>query len=379
MIISEGIRFQASSGFLFREGRRDDDEQIRALMKSVSMPGPIALTADCDPSFFDAVEIEGHDRYVFVVEVEKRLVGLGMVSKRRVYLNGIPTDVGYLSNLRSDPSVRGRAIVMAFNQFIDEWLKSKYGVPFYLSAILKNNLRARKALEGGRINFLQVKEIGRLYNAAIPLLKRPCPKTPAGVRMVRGDAVGAEAIAEFLNTAGSRRQFFPVYTAHDIESDTGILRGLKLTDFHIAIRGDHITGTMACWNQSAFRRMMVTSYSGTMKWLKFLIAPVMKMLHLAPIPNPGDSFKSLHTACIAIENNDPDIFRLLLQAILYDRYKSGNTFVTAGLMEEDPLLPALKQFLHFPLSTCIYAFSREGLDAVNNLDSRGIYIEAAGL
>ena len=369
----------STSGFLFREGRREDDAEIRALMKSISMPGPISLTADDDPSFFDAIEIEGHERHTIVVEADHRIVALGLVSKRRMFLNGTPADVGYISNLRADKSVRGRAIVTEFNRFVNQWQNMNFGVPFYLCAILKGNRKAREALAGGRINFAQIKEIGELYNAAIPLLKRPLPKAPAGVRVVRGNAVGATAIAEFLNRIGSKKQFYPVYTTEDIKADGGILRGLKPDDFHVALNGDHILGTIACWNQLPFRRMMVTGYSGFMRWLKPLTVPLTNLLRLAPIPDPGGPFRNAYAACIAIEDDHQDIFHLLLNTMLHSEYNTGKTFLTVSLMEADPLLSVVKKYLHFPLRTCIYAIYRDDLATIHQLDGRLPYIEAGGL
>ncbi len=367
------------SGLIFREGRVEDDAQIRALIKNISMPGRVSLTVDVDPSFFDAIEIEGHQRHTIVVESNRRIVALGVVSKRTVFINGSPADIGYLSNLRVEKSARGRKIVTEFNRFINQWLKKEYGVLFYLCAILKGNLKARQALNGGRIDGAEITEIGELYNAAIPLLKRPQPKPPAGVQVMRGGEIGADAIAQFLNHEGSKKQFFPVYTAKDIEESGGILRGLRPDDFHLAVKGDRILGVIGCWNQLPFRRMMVTGYTGYMRGLKPLVNAVAKRFRLAPVPETGGAFKNLYAACIALEDNRADVFDLLLDTILFSEYNTGKTFLSVGLMHGDSLLAIVKKHLHFPLSTCIYAMAIDNYQNVKRLDGRTSYIEAAGL
>lgn len=367
------------SGLIFREGRVEDDAQIRALIKNISMPGRVSLTMDVDPSFFNAVEIEGYERHTIVVELSRRIVALGVVSKRTVFINGSPADIGYLSNLRVEKSARGRKIVTEFNRFVNQWLKKEYGVLFYLCAILKGNLKARQALNGGRIDGAEITEIGELYNAAIPLLKRQRPKPPAGIQVMRGGEIGAGAITQFLNREGSQKQFFPVYTAEDIEANGGILRGLRPDDFHIAVKGDRILGVIARWNQLPFRRMMVTGYSGYMRVLQPLLNAVAKRFCLAPVPDPGGSFRNIYAACMALEDNRADVFDFLLDTILHSEYNTGKTFLSVSLMRGDPLLPVVKKHLHFPISTCIYAMAINNYQNVKRLDGRTPYIEAAGL
>ena len=357
----------------------DDDEQICVLMRSISMPGIISLTVDCEPSFFTAIEVEGYVRRVIVGESNQQIVGACLMAKRRMFLNGIPADVGYMSSLRIDPLIRSKTHITQGVQIFRQWHKESFGVPFYLFAVLKDNLVARNVLTSGLFGLPASKDVGTLYAAAIPLLIRRLPRLPDGLRVVRGSAVGAVKIAEFLNRTGSEKQFFPVYTADDILADDQILQGLHLDDFYIAVTGDHIVGVIACWNQLPFRRTLVTGYSGYMRWLKQLIAPLVKALHIAPIPNPGEAFRNVFAACIAIAGNDQQIFKLLLDTILHDEYNTGKTFLMVGLMEGDPLLPALRKYLHIPIRTCIYAWAWDGLDAVNQLDGRLPYLELGGL
>jgi len=370
---------ESSSHVLLREARLDDDGQICVLMRSISMPGSISLTVDCEPSFFKAIEVEGNTRRVIVGESNRQIVGVCLMAKRRMFLNGTPTDVGYMSSLRIQPLIRSKTHIIQGVQIFRQWHKESFGVPFYLFAVLQDNLAARNVLTSGLFGLPVSKEVGTLYAAAIPLIKRCSPCLPDGIRVVRGGAVGAVKIAEFLNRAGSEKQFYPVYTADDILADNQILQGLHLDDFYIAISGDRIVGVIACWNQLSFRRTLVTGYSGYMRWLKQLIAPLVKALHMAPIPNPGEAFKNVFAACIAIAGNDQRIFKVLLDTILQDEYNTGKTFLMFGLMEGDPLLPVLRKYLHVPIRTCIYAWAWDGLDAVNQLDGRLPYLELGGL
>jgi hypothetical protein len=376
---SKGHTPSSSPRFLLREGRFDDDAQICTLMRSISMPGRISLTTDCEPSFFDAIEVEGYAHRVIVAESDHQITGVGLMAKRRMFLNGIPTDIGYLSSLRLDPSIRNKTTLTRGIQMVRRWHQEGFGVPFYLCAILKDNRSAKNILTSGRAGLPSSQEFGTLYAAAIPLLKRRLPRLPEGFRVVRGSTVGAVRIAEFLNRTGSEKQFFPVYTADDIMAEDHLLRGLRLDDFYVAITGDQIAGVIACWNQLPFRRTLVTGYSGYMKWLKQFISPFTRALHLAPIPNPGEPLRNVIAACIAIAGNNQQIFEALLNTILHDEYDTGKAFLLVGLMEEDPMLPMLRKYLHIPTRTCIYALSWNGHHAVPKRDGRIPYLELGSL
>ncbi|MEE9911161.1 MAG: hypothetical protein K4571_05500 [Deltaproteobacteria bacterium] len=367
------------SGVLLREATSEDDAQIRTLFRRNAMSGRISLAADCDPSFFAAIEIEGWARRTMVAESEQKIVGVVSMAKRRMFLNGAPADAGYAGSLRLDRSIRRTTIMSQGLLLVKQWHQESFDVPFYLFAILNDNMAARNVLTSGRVGLPPSQYIGTLYAAGIPLMKRRLPRPPTSVRVVRGAEVGAAAIAEFLNRIGREKQFFPVYTAEDIMKEDQILRGLGLNDFYVALSGNQISGVMSCWDQSLFRRIVVTGYSGYMRWLKPIIATFCKATHLAPIPAPGEPLRNLYAACIAIRENNRQIFTLLLNTILHDRYNTGHSFLIAGLMACDPLLPALKKFLHVPSRTGIYSLSLDGTDTANQLDGRVPYLELASL
>lgn len=369
----------SSSRLIFREARLQDDRQICAQIRRTSMPGRISMTTDYEPSFFEAVEVEGYAHRVVVAERDHQIVGVGLMCQHGVFLNGAPGEVGYIGGLRADKSVRGMTTLFRGNQMMKLWDKEHFNVPFYLSAILEDNVEARRVLYSGRAGLPQTREIGILYNAAIPFVPRRRPRLPDGVGVVRGTSVGAEGIAEFLNRVGKEKQFYPVYTAQDILAERGILRGLGLDDFYIAVKGDVILGVIACWNQLSFRRTLITGYSGILRPIRPVASALAGLLRMAPIPSPGDALKNVFASCVAVAGNDRRIFKLLLDSILYDRRRDGNSMLVAGVMEKDPLLPVLRGYLHIPARSCIYMISWKGFDGLSGLDERVPYVEIAGL
>ncbi len=364
---------------IVREATKADDAQICAQMRRVAMPGRISVTYSHEPSFFQSIEVEGTDHRIAVAERESEVLGAGLMAKRRVYLNGEPAEVGYISNLRGDPSIRNRLALGRGVRLFKKWHDDGFGVPYYLCAILKDNLAARRLLTSGRAGLPISHDIGEFYDAAIPLFRRPRPRLRDGLRVVRGDAVGADAVIEFLNNVGKSRQFYPVYTVDDLQSEGGRLRGLQLDDFYVCLSGNLIVGVTAAWNQFAFRRIIVFGSSRFMRVIRPALSPFMRMIGLPPLGKAGEPLKNIFAACIAVKNDDPIIFKTLLDDILYTQSGKGKLFILVGMMSEDPLLPVVRQFRHIPTLSCVYAVEWDGAEVLARLDNRIPYLELASL
>jgi len=364
---------------IIREARLEDDEKICALILRNSVVGGISSTMDCKPSFFNAIEVEGFTHRVAVAESNHQIVGVVSMSKRKVFINEVPTDIGYIGSLRIDVSYRSSTILARLIHITKKWHHEGLGVQYYLSAIPQKNVSARNIMTSGRAGLPMSTDIGILYNAAIPIFKRRVPHLPDGIQIVRGGAIGSVAIAEFLNRTGKEKQLFPVYTAEDIMANDGILRGLDLNDFFVALEGDHIIGVIACWDQLPFRRMLITSYPWYLRCLKYVSAPLAKYWNMAPIPNPGEPLRNVFAACIAMKENNKQIFELMLNTLLCHLHKKGKAFLVVGLMETDPLMQVLNQFFHIPSRTCIDVASWDGPDVLSKLKGRIPYAELGGL
>jgi hypothetical protein len=363
----------------FRLANRKDDAQIRALLQRVDMPGAMSLAFTYEPDFFAAVEVEGAHTRVVVGERGGAIVGMGLSAQRRLYVDGQPENVGYLGSLRGDPAERnGFGLLRGYRYFRD--LEGTMPVRFYLSTIMEDNHAARRILTSRHAGLPQYHEVGLYRTLAFPLIRRRKPKADSRLQIVHGEQVGAAAIVAFLNTVGPEKQFFPVYDAEDIESSTGLLRGLRLSDFRVALAGDRIAGVMAGWDQCAFRQHRVTGYSGVLRKLRPVLNLASKCLGAALFPSPGRPVQSFYAACIAIAANDAAVFRALLRHMLYEMHGQGRDALMVGLAANDPLLEAAQAWWHVTLSSRIYAVTwEEGSGLLRALQGRVPYLELGSL
>jgi hypothetical protein len=353
----------------------DDDAEIRAVLRRNAMTGAMSLAFAHEPSFFAAIEVEGDDPRVVVGERGDRLVGIGLMTRRRVYLHGEPADVGYLSSLRADVEERRGLGVARGYRLMQQVHRQDGRVPFYLSTVMEDNTAAREALTSGRGGLPNYREIGRYRSVAIPLLRQRAPGVP-GLRMVTGETVGATALADFLNRVGREKQFYPVYTAGDLEAPGGLLRGLRPIDFLVALVGDEIAGTLAVWDQLAFRQHIVTGYAGGLRRLRPWINLLTGALGCRLLPRSGMPVRSLAAACIAVRGDDPAVFRALLQHVLHENAGRERDLLLVGLAVGDPLLPVAEEPWHIALNSRMYTVSWDGQPEVGG---RVPYLELGSL
>jgi hypothetical protein len=363
----------------FRLANREDDAQIRALQQRIDMPGAMSLTFTYEPDFFAAVEVEGASPRVVVGERGGAIVGMGLSAQRRLYVNGQPESVGYLGSLRADPAERNGIGLLRGYRYLRQ-ADATVPVRFYLSTIMEDSQVARRILTSRHAGLPQYHEVGLYRTLIFPLIERRKPKADRRFRVVRGEQVGAAAIAAFLNTVGPEKQFFPVYDAEDIESSTGLLRGLRLSDFRVALAGDRIAGAMAGWDQCAFRQHRVTGYSGVLRTLRPALNLAAKCLGITLLPSPGMPARSLCAAGIAIAENDAAVFQGLLRHMLHEMHGPGRDVLMVGLAANDPLLQAAQAWRHAALSSRIYAVTwKEDNGLLPALQRRVPYLELGSL
>ena len=80
------------SRFQFELATLDDDQHLRQVLQQTPMPGRISLSLEREPSFFEALAVEGDEHQVIVCRdrLDGKIVGLGTRSVRMRYINGQP-------------------------------------------------------------------------------------------------------------------------------------------------------------------------------------------------------------------------------------------------------------------------------------------------
>ncbi|MGH9659770.1 MAG: hypothetical protein ACRD96_14570 [Bryobacteraceae bacterium] len=362
------------SRFRFSLATAEDDAALRRRMAADWLEGSLAVSFRREPSYFAAGDVQG-DR----VEVVKctdlatgEIIGMGSRAVRTVFLNGIPHSAGYLADLRSHPGYRNGTLLARGYRFLRQ-LHDAAPVPLYYTMILEGNHAALSSLTGARAGLPHYRPLGRILTPAIHLdLPRPAIAL-RGVAVERGSAARAPEILRFVQTAYAARQFAPLYRTLD-------LRGLDASDFYLAVRDGRIAGTLAAWDQRAFRQTHIERYSGGWRLARPLYNLAARLTPLKALPRPGSIVPYFYLAFAAAEDADPRIFRLLLRALYRDRRAGPWHYCIAGLDERDPLAAVLAEYRSIPAAGRLFAVHYDEDEAAfRRLDGRTPFVEIATL
>lgn len=359
----------------------EDNPAIQALLAKESVPGNIEVSYRRVPDYFRALEVEGRTSETIVARVKGngRIVGVASQSAKVVYINGQPSEVGYLGSLRIDREFRNGSLLARGYHLLHERHREKNNVKFYLSTIIEKNEQVRSLLTSGRTSLPVYHDLGQFYSMAIAL-KSDKPSTPnEGLTLRPANEADLEALATFLNREGARRQFFPQYVAEDLASNEGLLRGLSPEHIWLTLEGEQIIGCAGAWDQSASRQQCIEAYRGILSLLRPVYNQVAPLLGYPTLPPVHAMLNHGLLSLVCIREDNLAVFAALLQAIIHQNAGQHDCLM-AGMHEQDPLLPVLKRYRHIPYTSRLYAvYWPEDREALLALDDRIPYLELGSL
>jgi hypothetical protein len=371
------------SRFTFNLATPADDAALCDLLAATPMEGAISLAFMRRPSYFAAAQVEGRDVQIGILRdgESQKVVGMGSRAISSRYVNGKPTSVGYLSGLRLMHSLRGSAGLLARGYRFLRELHEDRATNFYLTTVANDNPVGR-VLTSARAGLPVYHPCGNYHTLAISTSRfmRNCARGDNAIEIRRAEESDRDAIVTFLNECGPARQFFPVYEREDLFSNRGLLQGLQPTDVTLAVRGTEIAGTIGCWDQRAFKQIIVDRYSPWLvalrpfynMWASFRQQPV--------LPAAGSMLAATLAAIPVVRDDNEQVFRQLLATRLHDLAQQGNRLLLVGLHSADPLLRIAQRFAGRDYVTTLYiVYWPEEMPDIEDLLERTPYLELGSL
>ena len=363
------------SALKFELACESDDPDLRRLLRENPIPGSISLSFEREPNYFYAAAIEGdfHQTIVAREADTKKVIAFGNRSVRPLFVNGITQDVGYMSQLRVRPNY-GRGLYLArgladgFKKYHE--LHQDGRAPFYLMSVIEDNTPARRLLTSGLPAYPCVQEYVRMFTYVIyPVRKKQKLSLPRSLSIVRGSDEYLDKIVDCLNRNGSRKQFAPYWTKEALLSS--LVPAPAIHDFFLILDGNHLVGCLACWDQTSFKQTVVRGYSGSLaRWRKLL--NLFSPLGILPyLPEPNTSLRHSYASHLAIENDDPEIFAILLRAIYNENQQRGYSYFMIGLVESNPLRAVVQEYRPLTYISQLYLVGWEdGQAAIADVDKQ---------
>lgn len=371
--------------FRFELATTADDAGLRALLRRNPMDGgSMQVGFEREPGFFAAARA-GSDTVQVGVAREAatgRIVGLGTRAVRRAYVNGeARSSVGYLSDLRLEPELRGGTLVARGYRFFRELHQDGLASVYY-TVIFADNRQAMNTLATGRAGLPGYRDLGLLRCPGIRLGKRPPTTQIPGVSIERGRHDTLPEVVACLDRNGRRKQFAAVHTVEDFDPAGTRWPGFRVEDFFVARRDGRVVGVVGTWDQRGFKQTRLHGYVGALRWA----APVLNALRpLAPsllpqLPRVGESVPFFHVCFIAVDNDEVAVLSALLREVYLAYTKSEFFYFLVSLHERDPLLAALAGYSLIPFDGRLFRVTLSGEDErTNPLDGRVPGVEAATL
>jgi hypothetical protein len=360
-----------------------DDGEIRRLLREHAFPGEISLSLEREPNAAIAASIEGdvHQTIIARDQITGQIAAIATRSVRDAFVNGELSRVGYLGQLRIDRRYRRHRSLLDEGFAFCRALHNRGDARLYLTSIVADNHAARRLLLTRRWTAgPRFTEIDQLVTLLIPVSRPLRPIDVEGVRIDQGSFSDVGEIVDCLRRNLRRYQFAPRWTAEDLLS-TDRTRGLSPEHFLVASRQGRVIGCLACWDQRAFKQVVVRGYSpALMRWRPFVnaAAPWLGTPALPPIGQPL-AFGYLSHA--AVDDDRDEVIAALATAACRHARAAGLHDVAIAFTARNPLLGAIARRFHHRSFVSVLAVANwpDGDERLRSLDGRLPHPEVAVL
>lgn len=332
-----------------------------------------------EPSFFDALNVEGYNPEVFSVidEENGEIVGGSIRSLKDCFINGKPETIAYFGSIKISKRHRGGWILHKIIKNLHS--KNDTDPRLYFCSIMEDNQVANKIFLSGRDLLPTLIPIGQYKTLIFIARKRKTTPNPS-ISVTNASNIDINELLEFLNKEGSKKQFFPVYKQeHFLNNQTGILKGIELNKIYVAHNKNRIVGTLGVWDHSAFRQWMLYT-KNTFSFIRPMVNLYSTIKGIPRIPQGKKIVPCRYCSLICIENENRDIFETLFNHAVNQEVALGKgALLILGFPENNPMYSGMN-FPALKLKSNIFAFAwKENLDYLNSINFESFYIETGAL
>jgi hypothetical protein len=358
----------------------DDEPAIRRLLRRTPIPGDITLSLEREPSAYVANAVASKRTQILVAREEDNgeVVAMGVRGVMDWYVNGAPSKIGYLGQLRVDPNhrARPRLLLRGYAKF-KELHEADGCTQIYATTIMTDNIPARRILESPMKGMPSYKHVDDLVTLAITT-RIGSLRPPPGVQIAYASTGDLEEIEQCLARYGSRYQFAPVWS-QTVLKDPGRMRDLRVDDFILARRNDKVVGCLALWDQRGFKQTVVRGYNWQLACVRPVANALSRLIGSPRLPPIGQQLDMAYVSHVAIDGDDPEILEILLRRALARAAEKGVTLLSLGFSHRNILAEFVAtRFRARKYHSRIYVvFWPDGADTAATIKSMPSHLEVA--
>ncbi len=303
-----------------------------------------------------------------------QFAGVGIISKKKVFINGSIRQIAYVSELFIQEKYRNKSVFGLLFRILFHYTKDCTG---YLSTVMEDNNHLFELLLQKRRGMIQYRDLGKLKTMVITPQAINVPAPTKGIKTMMATVSDLDALLHFRAQQAGRHTFLPFYTKEDITNSSGILRDLCTEDILLAKRGHEIVGCVAIWDQSYIKTWVPDNYPFWLNLVRPALNLFLKIKGSPTLPKAGEPVSYLILSMLTIREDDINIFRALLQRIKERTAAPGTKGQLLVLMmhQKNPLLSGI-DFTHYTIkSRLIFAANGEDISVDHGIP----YVELGAL
>jgi len=349
-------------------GEELNQEMLRILLDSPMENDGLSVCLDRSPDMFAVPRLFFNSWKAFGFYTDERLVGFVMICRKKVYVNGIPREIGYLANMYIRPEGRKKGWLYKVSEPLFSEVLEEVGIGYATTMVGNRNTEpmiGRKVHKFPFIPYSKSIGINYIFNILITFRKRN--RTGFQVRRATGEDL--PRIAELLDAEYRPRLFGPLMDPENLTKTIASRPGFSITDYFVALEGDRIVGVCNAWDISPIRKLRVMAYRKQYRWVRLGYSLVAPFFGFPRLPAPGAPFREIVINDHAVENRNPEILKALITEIYHEYRARGYNMVQIGSYQGDPVMEAARGFFSQPLCSHIIfgakdqdAIEKEGID-----------------
>jgi len=329
------------------------------LFGSVPMSGDLVLSTRREPDFFALYRMQGGAFETHVYERDARLTGMGSFLVRDGWMDGEPCKVGYLGDLRAThAAARERAVARLYGPLLDE-VSERLGCTIFLTSVMSSNRAALRALTQRTVRRACQPHYHplRSYTAtAVQFLKMRRPARQHDFHVRTATPEDLRALEALLAEDHRQRPFGWRFDSGELRHRLASWPGYSLARTYLAFRSDGaLVGCATAWDPTPVKRYLVHQYRGALRWLRLAIQSWALVSRISALPRPGEAFRYFYLVNVSVREENPAVFRAILERIYADYQRAGYHFFSVYQDQNDPLAPALAGFFTRSLAFQLFA------------------------
>jgi hypothetical protein len=353
-----------------------DNGAILALLQGTPQQGVITLNFERQPDYFRGARVTCEQPDVWVAaprNAEGTVGAVYNVGWRNQWINGQVRSIRYAHDLRIAPECRNGMILHRLFRHLRKQLAAG---EWMQTTVLSGNQASLSTVASGRAGLPVYYPAGTIETSMLYTRSRRA-KLPADVAIRQSTVEDLPQIAALLKKVGQQKQFFPSWDLGRLAEDD-YCYGLSPNHFLGLWVGGQLKGVVGFWDQKEIKQTRVLGYNRGMGLLRPLYNAHSMLRGGMRLPAPGGVLSYLTLHSVAVENDDPELLRLLLDyAVSY--FHGEYDALVCGFFSNDPLAQLAAKYRRQLLLSEHFLVSFDG-DPREQLDShRPWYVEVARL